>query len=747
MESLYTTILAKPDETLERHTENVLSVFKSIKDGFPDMPFIAQEPHLFRNVFLACFLHDFGKATPGFQRQLIEEGYFWGYRHEILSAGFVSALNLPEEDKKNIALAVVTHHKSIEKLIEVYSTLDKGPGYERFIRERQFLMMDKLNHLLLKLPSLSEEYLGSAFTDFHHISSVDDVVDPFPFISSYLQEEYSAEGVKEKIYRIFLRGILTASDHLASAGIYEIKKGLKEINVPFSLYPVQEKAKDVKGSIFILSPTGSGKTEAALLWSAANQSRNASKRTFYILPYTASANAMYERLSKLLGEDRVGILHYRSELFMYDILSASAEDKKGNNKKELLSLAYQKESLNKKIYKPYKIVTPFQLIKAFYGIRGFERTITEMTDGLFIFDEIHAYSPKTVALIVEMSRFLKDKLNGRFLFMTATMPTFLKNLIKEETDTHEEIKNTDVDKYNRHRIRIVEGSIEDKIIDVQKAVKEGRKVLVIVNTVKEAQKIYEELKPFASSSALLHSRFIQKDRAEVEKKAKNGEVQLLVGTQAIEVSLDIDYDVLFTEPAPIDALLQRFGRVNRKGTMGISDVFIFNQGSGVGKIYNEETVDTTVSLLTAYDGSVFPQKDVQSIVDRVYGDGYEGRDLEIYNEAKNNFRILIEEDLTPFVENKMSEENFYNLFDGIDVVPYDFVEKAEKEPLGTELYSISLPGWLFGSLRRKGLVERIDHDGKSFLALNAKYDPSLGLLPQEVAFDNFVVDKSSELKY
>ena len=43
---------------------------------------------------------------------------------------------------------------------------------------------------------------------------------------------------------------------------------------------------------------------------------------------------------------------------------------------------------------------------------------------------------------------------------------------------------------------------------------------------------------------------------------------MLVGTQTIEVSLDIDYDICFTEPAPIDALIQRFGRVNRRKNDG-----------------------------------------------------------------------------------------------------------------------------------------------------------------------------------
>jgi CRISPR-associated endonuclease/helicase Cas3 len=71
----------------------------------------------------------------------------------------------------------------------------------------------------------------------------------------------------------------------------------------------------------------------------------------------------------------------------------------------------------------------------------------------------------------------------------------------------------------------------------------------VCNTVKRAQEIYRQLKNYAVGGAkLIHSRFSLIDREKIEKGLN--EVQLLVGTQAIEVSLDIDFDVLFTDIAP-----------------------------------------------------------------------------------------------------------------------------------------------------------------------------------------------------
>ena len=64
---------------------------------------------------------------------------------------------------------------------------------------------------------------------------------------------------------------------------------------------------------------------------------------------------------------------------------------------------------------------------------------------------------------------------------------------------------------------------------------------------------------------LLHSRFCRRDRDNIEKNLQAGLPKVLVATQVVEVSLDVDFEQAFSEPAPIDALIQRFGRVNRKG--------------------------------------------------------------------------------------------------------------------------------------------------------------------------------------
>ncbi|MDZ7899255.1 MAG: CRISPR-associated helicase Cas3' [Arcicella sp.] len=123
--------------------------------------------------------------------------------------------------------------------------------------------------------------------------------------------------------------------------------------------------------------------------------------------------------------------------------------------------------------------------------------------------------------------------------------------------------------------------------------KAGRKVLVVMNTVDEVIRVYNELKQELpeNQSLCYHSRFIVRDRQLKEKKILDNEIncdfKLLVSSQVCEMSLDIDYDYLFTENAPIDAIVQRAGRVNRgRDKKKQSEVVIFKHSEISEKIYD-----------------------------------------------------------------------------------------------------------------------------------------------------------------
>ena len=161
----------------------------------------------------------------------------------------------------------------------------------------------------------------------------------------------------------------------------------------------------------------------------------------------------------------------------------------------------------------------------------------------------------------------------------------------------------------------------------------GKKILVILNTVDSAIDYYLRIKNFLISKeedtshlVLYHSRFIERDRRKKEiiiKKApkqKNGFIA--VTTQVVEVSLNIDYDMLFTQVAPIDALVQRFGRVNRKGMKSIFDdgnIMIYNYGHTDHKIYGEANLVKAREIVEADLDKKSPSESlIRSLIDKQY---------------------------------------------------------------------------------------------------------------------------------
>ncbi|GAI30566.1 unnamed protein product, partial [marine sediment metagenome] len=225
-------LLAKPDESLIKHTKNALKVFSSLRKAYSKAPSICGVPHLWDNLFFAVFLHDFGKAAKGFQDEL-QTGKRWKYRHEILSAGFVSAIDLPEKDKNAISLAIITHHKDIKELREKYATFpEDNPGYQRYQEKLKELNIRELNNFLDYIPEFSSKYLGTKLTNYHHLNTYENLTDAYskyvlPYYRAYKMEEWTPLHGN---YGIFMKGFLTASDHLSSAGEAKIKKAVKDIN-------------------------------------------------------------------------------------------------------------------------------------------------------------------------------------------------------------------------------------------------------------------------------------------------------------------------------------------------------------------------------------------------------------------------------------------------------------------------------------------------------------------------------------
>ena len=143
--------------------------------------------------------------------------------------------------------------------------------------------------------------------------------------------------------------------------------------------------------------------------------------------------------------------------------------------------------------------------------------------------------------------------------------------------------------------------------------------------------IYDDIcnKYFDVDKMLIHSRYKRCDRAKAETMLKdvfNNSTQpcIVVSTQVVEVSLDISFDVMVTECAPIDAMIQRFGRINRKRTdetIGkYKDIYVIKppENKEDSKPYDLQVLQKSFDVLP--DGKVLNETELQTMIDTVYPD-------------------------------------------------------------------------------------------------------------------------------
>ncbi len=677
-------VLAKsePRITLRQHIDDCLRILTSLVEAFPNLP-VKDKARFWRLAALCIIFHDLGKVHIEFQKVLRGAVNKWyGQRHELLSVPWVDALDLPEDEKKIIKLVVAGHHKNIEELTRAYRNYKQAP------KNRLLLDIDSLLDFNGEfLNNIDAGYVTSLLGSYNiALLAPNPPVFPGSIISSY---KFNPVCVSHPDYMetILLSGALKQCDHMASAsvpGIYTLTCNDLEFlkndlqSKGFDLYSHQKKCLETLLNIILTAPTGSGKTESALWWLYNQIKLSGSGRVFYVLPFTASINAMYERLAKSIGKEKVGLLHGKLNEYIENLVERENPD---IQKQQRDSLTRSLKDSYKTLVTPIKIVTPFQLLKHLFGLKNFDKGFFEWCGGYFIFDEIHAYRPDIFAQIIFLLQFITKHFNARVFIMTATLPSFLKRELEAALGDYISVTADEnlYETFKRHRIRLAEGILTDNLCLIQQELNNGKRVLVVCNTVAQAQNTYSKLE--CENKVLLHSAFNACDRNSKEQQLNNdNSVRLLVGTQAIEVSLDIDYDILFSEPAPIDALIQRMGRINRKSKKGICECVIF-KGRNESDIYiytNAGVIARTLEVLEKFTDSV-REDELQQAIDYVYRN-WDKEDKDEYDTVYRALSSICDSNLAPFTYNKSSEEDFYSRFDGVKVLPARF-ETAFKEYL------------------------------------------------------------------
>ncbi|NLD52368.1 MAG: CRISPR-associated helicase Cas3' [Clostridiales bacterium] len=373
------------------------------------------------------------------------------------------------------------------------------------------------------------------------------------------------------------------------------------------------------GLLILEAPMGMGKTEAAL--AAAEMFAAASGRTgvFFALPTQATSNAIFPRLldwTKGLdcgGRYSVNLAHGKAQ-FNDDFRHLFEGGVNVGGEEEDAAVVQWFEGSKKSLLADFVVGTVDQLLMAALRQKHVMLRHLGLGNKVVIIDECHAYDAYMSSYLAMALRWL-GAYRVPVIVLSATLPTEKRRMLMEayldrqflhkiSGDLLAQAQNTmpsvpewvdnqgypvitwsDGEKVGQHVVsdggpqrEVSIQYIEESVLGerLQELLSRGGCAGVMVNTVRRAQDKAEELRAIFGKEAvtLVHAQFLTPERAEAEKellqhlgKHSGNEWRvvphIVVGTQVIEQSLDIDFDVLITDLCPMDLLLQRIGRLHR----------------------------------------------------------------------------------------------------------------------------------------------------------------------------------------
>lgn len=470
---------------------------------------------------------------------------------------------------------------------------------------------------------------------------------------------------------------------------------------PFQQIVFDTIATTEKPGIFILeAPMGGGKTEAAL---AAVEELMAKKKMdglFFGLPTQATSNGIFSRIEDwfeglVIDYDKRGtmkLMHGKAALneLQEELLNGVHVDEEfdsgvltsqwfAGRKTAMLSDAVVGTV-------DHFLLTALKQKHLALRHLGFSKKIV-------IIDEVHAYDAymdvflsraiewmgaygiPVVLLSATLPAVLREKLIFAYLLgqgkgirkreRTDYAPIFQETAYPLLTYTDNGIiqQRKDFVKEKDRRIAIQKLSEEELEKLLQSKLAHGGVAGIIVNTVRRAQMLFEQLSEiFGNDVCILHAKFIDTDRINKEnflmkcigKGARRPYRAIIIGTQVLEQSLDIDFDVLVTDLCPIDLLLQRMGRLHRhmiprpEGLadptvyiMGESEILEFEKGAST--IYGDYLLARTQRILP--EKEIFLPRDISPLVQRVYGEEEISWEKEIqdkYERAEAKYQLTVQ---------------------------------------------------------------------------------------------------------
>ena len=671
---------SNPQETIQQHTDKLLKNLDILKNLYPNLFLNWDISYMLE---LACLYHDIGKINISFQKRVMGGKEPQIVPHGLYSLCFLEADDLCDKIYDKYLELEKDENTAEEQAINFVTVVANAIAYHH---ERD--IPNEVSEIIKNNLESLREQLKEFKYDKIKISKVEEIAPDFFRIGTRLMpSKIKNQNEVFKKY-ILVKGLLNRIDYASSAG-EEIqverkndflleklenmlenwrKKNPQSDWNELQKYMIEKRDKNV----ITIAQTGMGKTEAGLLWIG-------DTKGFFILPLKTAINSIYNRVTteivKEKIEDRVGLLHSETK----DIYLKDFSDND-------LEVYYES---TKQLSLPLTICTLDQIFDFVYRYKGFEPKLATLSYSKIVLDEIQMYSPDLLAYIIKGLKYITE-LGGKFAILTATFPEIVKDLLFNQGVEFEVSENFTKPELNlRHNVKIIEKLIDTDFI-LSKFQK--NKILVICNTVKEAQRIYTELKEKISDKKLInlfHSKFIKRDRAIKESEIlklgnkNNKDFGIWIATQVVEASLDIDFDILITELSDLSGLFQRMGRCYRNRPLldDETNCFVFTgdekvKNTGVGFVVDKDIYTKSKDLiLEKIDGNLFEEEKMKYVSELYTTENL--KETKYYKKVLDTLEYLGL--VSPYEKDKQDAKREFRDITSYMIIPKNLYEENSEE--------------------------------------------------------------------
>lgn len=524
-----------------------------------------------RYAYVTGLAHDIGKYSNMFQRKITENlditvDHSTAGAKEMRKYGMLAA-----------SFAIAGHHGGIpngndltkQNLMERITKRELEP-YEEYKNEICLETVQEPKH---------SAYEESLFTRMIFSALVDaDFLDTERFMNQGNVERGNYDSIDD-LYKKMMHYIKPWRN------ITEQTSDLNKIRTKI-LEQCLKEGEGEKGVYSLTVPTGGGKTVSSLAFALTHAKKNAMKRVIYVIPYTSIIEQNVAVFREILGEENV-LAHYGTSLL-----------DSGNEEKDY----YYKHRLSIENWDvPVVVTTNVQFFESLYSNKVSKcRKLHNISNSVVIFDEAQMIPLDYLKPCVKVIQNLVKSYQVSAVLCTATQPAldkWMKPLIvKEICPDYKEV----FQHLKRVQIKDAGKLTEDSLI--QKIISENQ-VLVIVNTKKEAQKLYRK----TSGEGIYHlsTNMTPFDRKkalqDIRKRLRQDKTCRVISTSLVEAGVDLDFPTVFREIAGLDSIVQAAGRCNREGKrkMEESVVWVFRTEEKVHRMI-EKNVAMTEETLQKY---------------------------------------------------------------------------------------------------------------------------------------------------